>query len=95
MEETCELIESVAEDLKRRLRETPLDKQILLGSHKFVRRYQAHKSNALLASALHRFGWVFGGSVASMVSCGMESASLYKLQLRVDGEKEPREEKGL
>ena len=65
VEETCELIESVAEDLKRRLRETPLDKQILLGSHKFVRRYQAHKSNALLASALHRFGWVFGGSVAS------------------------------
>ena len=57
--------------------------------HKFV-----HKSNALLASALHRFVWVFGGS-NSLASYGMESVSQYKLQLQVDGEKGPREEKGL
>ena len=65
VEETCALIGSIAQDLQKRLRETPQDKQLLLGAHKFVKRYQAHKSNALLTSALHRFGWVFGGSIAS------------------------------
>ncbi len=35
---------------------------------KFVDRYKcysSHKSNTMLASALHKFGWVFGGSVSS------------------------------
>ena len=63
VEETCALIDSVAENLKQRLREQPLDRQLLFDSQQFVQRYQAHKSNPLLASALHRFSWVFGGSI--------------------------------
>ena len=63
VEETCALIENLAQDLQQILRETPIDRQLLLGSYKFAQRYKAHKSNALLASALHRFGWVFGGSI--------------------------------
>ena len=65
VEETCALIENIAQDLKRRLRQTPIDKQLHLGSHKFAQRYKAHESNALLESALHRFGWVFAGSIKS------------------------------
>ena len=61
VEKTCVLINSVAENLKQRLREPPLDRQLLFGSQKFVQWYQAHKSNPLLASALHRFGWGFWG----------------------------------
>ena len=65
LEETCELIDMVAKDLKQILREKPFDQQLLLGSHKFVKSYRAQKNNALLASSLHRFGWVFGGSITS------------------------------
>ena len=65
VETICSLIDSVAQNLKQRLRDQPLDRQLLLGSHKFVQRYHAHKSNVMLASALHRFGWVLGGSVTS------------------------------
>ena len=39
VEDTCELIDMVAKDFKQRLREKPIDKQFLLGSHKFVQRY--------------------------------------------------------
>lgn len=55
----------VAEDLKRKLRENPTDEQLLLGANKFVERYLANKTNVTLTSALHRFGWVFGGSTSS------------------------------
>ena len=68
LEETCKMIDSVAEDLKRRLREHPLDEQLFSGTNKFIDRYNRYsscKSNAMLASALHKFGWVFGGSVTS------------------------------
>ena len=62
LEETCKMIDSVAEDLKRRLREHPLDEQLFSGTNKFIDRYNRYsscKSNAMLASALHKFGWVF------------------------------------
>ena len=62
------MIDSVAEDLKRRLREHPLDEQLFSGTNKFIDRYNRYsscKSNAMLASALHKFGWVFEGSVMS------------------------------
>ena len=62
------MIDIVAEDLKQRLREKPLNEQLLSGAQKFVERYKchsSHRSNAMLASALHRFGWVFGGSLSS------------------------------
>ena len=68
LEETCKMIDSVAEDLKRRLRERPLDEQLFSGTNKFIDRYNRYsscKSNAMLASALQKFGWVFGGSVTS------------------------------
>ena len=55
----------VAKDLKQSLREKPFDKQLFLGSYKFVQRNRAQKNNALLASSLRRFGWVFGGSITS------------------------------
>ena len=61
------MIDSVAEDLKR-LREHPPDEQLFSGTNKFIdryNRYSSYKSNAMLASALHKFGWVFGGSVTS------------------------------
>ena len=66
LEETCKMIDSVAEDLKRRLRKHPLDEQLFSGTNKFIDRYNCYssrKSNAMLTSALHKFGWVFGGSI--------------------------------
>ena len=65
IEQTCKKIESVAEDLKKRLKEEPVDEQLLYGANKFVDRYFSNKTNAMLTSALNRFGWVFGGSVSS------------------------------
>ena len=59
LEETCKMIDSVAKDLKRRLREHPLDEQLFSGTNKFIDRYNHYsscKSNAMLASALHKFG---------------------------------------
>ena len=65
IEQTCKKIESVAEDLKKRLEEEPVDEQLLYGANKFVDHYFSHKTNTMLTSALNRFGWVFGGSVSS------------------------------
>ena len=68
VENMCEMIDFVAEDLKQRLKELPLDEQLFTGTKKFVERYKCYsskKSNAMLASALHKFGWTFGGSVSS------------------------------
>lgn len=68
IEETCKKIDSVAEDLKRRLSEHPLDEQLFSGTNKFIHRYNCYsfsKSNAMLASALHKFGWIFGGSITT------------------------------
>ena len=59
-EETCALIDSVAENLKQRLREQPLDRQLLFGSQKFVERYQAHNSikpTASICSTQIRLGF--------------------------------------
>ena len=58
-------IKSVAEDLKKRLKEEPVEEQLLYGANKFVDRYFSNKTNAMLTSALNRFGLVFGGSVSS------------------------------
>ena len=68
MEDTCKMIDYVAEDLKRRLLQSPPDDQLSTGAKTFVQRYLAlssHQGNAMLASALHRFGWVFGGAISS------------------------------
>ena len=42
LEETCKKIDSVAEDLKRRLREHPLDEQLFSGTNKFIHRYNCY-----------------------------------------------------
>lgn len=68
IEETCRMIDYVAKDLKRRLQESPPNEQLFTGARKFVQRYlkySSHQGNVMLASALHRFGWVFGGAISS------------------------------
>ena len=85
------MIDSVAVDLKERLRENPLDEQFS-GTNKFIDRYSCYsscKSNPMLASALHKFGWVFGGSVTSQKfgRCVMENELLFKPQLLADAER--------
>ena len=56
--------------MKSRVKAAPLMAQ---GMQTFLRRYKDMKSckfaNARLSSALHRFGWVFGGTVRS-TQCG-------------------------
>ena len=64
-EQTCKRIKSVAADLKRRLKEEPVDEQLVYGDNKFAHRYFSNKTNAMLTSALNRFGCVFEGSVTS------------------------------
>lgn len=67
VEAMCAQIEEVADDLKERLRQQISNEQFTEGTKKFIQRYQAlsRRSNAALASALHRFGWVFGGKIFS------------------------------
>ena len=67
VEAVCNDIDEIAEDLKKRLREQSLDQQLVSGTKTFITRYQtlSRRSNAALASALYRFGWVFGGKVTS------------------------------
>ena len=60
----CAAIDSIAEDLKQKLQED--NEQLVFGSEKFISRYNRLKhSLPLLTSALHRFGWTYGGSVTS------------------------------
>ena len=94
VEETCALIDSVAENLKQRLREQPLDRQLLFSSQKFVRRYQAHKSNPLLASALHRFGWVFGCSITSKRFGNLQHGKRITVQATAAGRRRKGAKKG-
>ena len=94
MEETCALIDSVAENLKQRLREQPLDRQLLFDSQKFVQRYQAHKSNPLLASALHRFSWVFGGSITSKRFGNLQHGKRITVQATAAGRRRKGAKKG-
>ena len=94
VEETCALIDSVAENLKQRLREQPLDRQLLFGSQIFVQRYQAHKSNPLLASALHRVGWVFGGSITSKRFGNLQHGKRITVQATAEGRRRKGAKKG-
>ncbi len=59
-------IDEFAQDMKARVTATPLVAQ---GIETFLRRYREMKAcnfaTARLSSALHRFGWVFGGSIRS------------------------------
>ena len=60
----CAAIDSIAEDLKQKLQED--NEQLVFGAEKFISRYNKLKhSLPLLTSALHRFGWTYGGSVTS------------------------------
>ena len=66
VEDTCNKINEVMLNLKKQLRQQPPDEQLVSGAKKFVERYAAlSQKPALLISALHRFGWVFGGSISS------------------------------
>ena len=94
VEETCALIDSVAENLKQRLREQPLDRQLLFDSQKFVQRYQAHKSNPLLASALHRFSRVFGGSITSKRFGNLQHGKRITVQATAAGRRRKGAKKG-
>ena len=61
----CAAIDSIADDLKQKLREED-NEQLVFGSEKFISRYNKLKhSLPLLTSALHRFGWTYSGSVTS------------------------------
>ena len=61
----CSAIDSFADDLKRRLRETNVE-QLIFGADKFVNRYKMLKVSApLLTLAFHCFGWTYSGSVTS------------------------------
>ena len=60
----CAAIDSIAEDLKQKLQED--NDQLVFGAEKFISRYNKLKhSLPLLTSALHRFGWTYGGSITS------------------------------
>ena len=67
IEELCCAIDQMTEDLKQRVREAH-DEQIRIAVGKFTSRYNklCKVSTPQLTSALHRFGWVFGGSVTNM-----------------------------
>ena len=65
VEDTCNKIDEVMVNLKKQLRQQPL-RQLVSGAKKIVERYAAlSQKPAVLISALHRFGWVFGGSISS------------------------------
>ena len=60
----CAAIDSIAEDFKQKLQED--NEQLVFGTEKFISRYNKLKhSLPLSTSALHRFGWTYGGSVTS------------------------------
>ena len=64
-------IDDFAKQLKLLLNED--DHQLLNGVVKFLRRFKSlssYRSTAQLASALHRFGWVFGGTISRTNSNG-------------------------
>ena len=60
----------------------------------FVQRYQAHKSNPLLASALHRFGWVFGGSITSKRFGNLQHGKRITVQATAAGRRRKGAKKG-
>ena len=86
------MINSVAEDFKKRLREHPLDEQLFSGTNKFIDRYNRYscKSNAMLASTLHKFAWVLEDLLhhKCLEHYVMENELLFKPQLLADAEKE-------
>ncbi len=52
-------------DLKETL-QGATNEQLLFGVEKFITRYSKLKNKvSMLTSALHRFGWTFGGTVCS------------------------------
>jgi len=59
-------INEFADDLKKRVKE---NEAVAQGAQTLLRRYKAMRTckfaNSQISSALHRFGWVFGGSVKS------------------------------
>ena len=59
-------INQFADDLKKRVNE---NEAVARGTQTFLRRYKAMRTckfaNAKISSALHRFGWEFGGSIQS------------------------------
>ena len=60
----CAAIDSIAEDLKQKLQKD--NEQLVFGAEKFISHYSRLKySLLLLTSALHQFGWTYGGSVTS------------------------------
>ena len=60
------LIDEFSDDLKKRVKKNEVVAQ---GAQTLLRRYKAMHTckfaNAKISSALHRFGWVFGGSIQS------------------------------
>lgn len=62
MEETCRMIDYVANELEEKAARKPSNEQLFTGARKFAQRYlkySSHQGNAMLASAFQRFGWAW------------------------------------
>jgi len=66
IDDVLQQFEEFFEDMKERIKDTPI---VTEGMKTFLRRYKVLTKpgtfvNTRLSSALHRFGWVFGGSIS-------------------------------
>jgi hypothetical protein len=66
LQNVCSEVDDFASSLKQMINHGN-DQQLINGTVKFLQRYKSLsglKSTARLASALHQFGWIYGGSIS-------------------------------
>lgn len=90
----CDEIDTIADDIKRRLKGDSIFQQAIEKFALTYRNLSSKPSNAHLISACHRFGWCFGGTVTRMQSGILRRGRRIPIQAKSAGRRKSLTKRG-